>query len=163
MGTGGLPTWGISPRSPLPRSASPDTWTRCVKPALRSTTILCGTTCTRPTPPPLPSLSWSLGPTRCQRCSVSRTWSLSALSARFAGLHCSTTALVGFDDFPLADLLEPGVTVVAQDPTAIGKLAAEIVFRRIDGDVSPVQEHVVPTHLIKRASGTIPPSDVLAS
>ncbi len=67
------------------------------------------------------------------------------------------TALVGFDDFPLADLLEPGVMVVAQDPAAIGKLAAEILFRRIHGDVSPVQEHVVPTRLIKRASGTIPP------
>jgi LacI family transcriptional regulator len=68
------------------------------------------------------------------------------------------TALVGFDDFPLADLLEPGVTVVAQDPAAIGTLAAEILFRRIDGDESPVQEHVVPTRLIERASGAIPPS-----
>ncbi len=73
------------------------------------------------------------------------------------------TALVGFDDFPLADLLEPGVTVVAQDPAAMGKLAAEILFRRISGDVSPVQQHVVPTRLIERASGTILPPDVLAS
>jgi LacI family transcriptional regulator len=67
------------------------------------------------------------------------------------------TALVGFDDFPLADLLEPAVTVVAQDPAAIGTLAAEILFRRIDGDTSPAQEHVVPTRLIERASGAIPP------
>jgi LacI family transcriptional regulator len=65
-------------------------------------------------------------------------------------------ALVGFDDFPLADLLEPAVTVVAQDPAAIGTLAAEILFRRIDGDASPAQEHVVPTRLIERASGAIP-------
>jgi LacI family transcriptional regulator len=65
-------------------------------------------------------------------------------------------ALVGFDDFPMADLLEPGVTVVAQDPAAIGTLAAEILFRRIDGDASPVQEHVVPIRLIERASGAIP-------
>ena len=67
------------------------------------------------------------------------------------------TALVGFDDFPLADLLEPGVTVVAQDPAAIGTLAAGILFRRIDGDASPAAEYVVPTRLIERASGTIPP------
>lgn len=75
---------------------------------------------------------------------------------RGAGLQ-HRTALVGFDDFPLADLLEPAVTVVAQDPAAIGTLAAEILFLRIDGDASPAQEHVVPTRLIERASGAIPP------
>jgi LacI family transcriptional regulator len=67
------------------------------------------------------------------------------------------TALVGFDDFPLADLLEPGITVIAQDPASIGRLGTEILFRRIHGDTSPVQEHVVPTRLIERASGAIPP------
>lgn len=76
---------------------------------------------------------------------------------RAAGLQ-HRTALVGFDDFPLADLLEPGVTVIAQDPASIGKLATEILFRRIDGDTSPVQDHIVPTRLIERASGAIPPS-----
>ena len=64
------------------------------------------------------------------------------------------TALVGFDDFGMADLLEPAVTVVAQDPVAIGTLATEILFRRIDGEVSPIQEHVIPTHLIERESGS---------
>src|SRR5438132_519736 len=59
-------------------------------------------------------------------------------------------ALVGFDDFLLADLLEPAVTVVAQDPSAMGELAAEILFRRMDGDESPPQEHVIPTRLIVR-------------
>jgi DNA-binding LacI/PurR family transcriptional regulator len=34
------------------------------------------------------------------------------------------TALIGFDDVPLGDLLEPGVTVVAQDPQEIGRIAA---------------------------------------
>jgi LacI family transcriptional regulator len=76
---------------------------------------------------------------------------------RTAGLQ-HRVALVGFDDFPMADLLEPAVTVVAQDPAAIGTLAAQILFRRIDGDTSGVQEHVVPTRLIERASGAIPPS-----
>ncbi len=76
---------------------------------------------------------------------------------REAGLQ-HRTALIGFDDFPLADLLEPSITVIAQDPASIGKLATEILFRRIDGDTSPVQEHVVPTRLIERASGAIPPS-----
>ncbi|HXL19420.1 MAG TPA: LacI family DNA-binding transcriptional regulator, partial [Streptosporangiaceae bacterium] len=38
---------------------------------------------------------------------------------RAAGLQ-HRTALIGFDDFPLADLLEPGITVIAQDPASIG-------------------------------------------
>ncbi len=67
-------------------------------------------------------------------------------------------ALIGFDDFPLANLLEPGITVVAQDPTSIGKLATELLFRRINGESSQVQDYVLPTRLIERASGNIPPS-----
>jgi LacI family transcriptional regulator len=67
------------------------------------------------------------------------------------------TALVGFDDFPLTDLLEPSVAVIAQAPASIGKLATEILFQRINGDSSPVQKHVVPTRFIERASGAIPP------
>jgi LacI family transcriptional regulator len=67
------------------------------------------------------------------------------------------TALVGFDDLPLADMLDPPVTVVAQDAAAIGTLAAEILFRRIDGDAREPQIHIVPTRLIERGSGEIPP------
>jgi LacI family transcriptional regulator len=67
------------------------------------------------------------------------------------------TALVGFDDFPVADLLEPGVTVVAQDPSRIGTLAAETLFRRLDGDDGATNTHVVPTELIERGSGEIAP------
>ena len=66
------------------------------------------------------------------------------------------TALVSFDDVPLADLLDPPVTVVAQDVAAIGTLAAQILFRRIEGDTSEVQSHIVPTRLIQRGSGEIP-------
>jgi LacI family transcriptional regulator len=64
-------------------------------------------------------------------------------------------ALVGFDDLPLADLLDPPVTVVAQDVLAIGTLAARTLFRRIDGDTSQVRTHIVPTRLIERGSGEI--------
>jgi LacI family transcriptional regulator len=67
-----------------------------------------------------------------------------------------SVALVGFDDFVLADLLEPAVTVVAQDPQAIGTRAAELLFRRIDGDGTPCSRTVVPTRLIPRGSGELP-------
>jgi LacI family transcriptional regulator, galactose operon repressor len=66
-------------------------------------------------------------------------------------------ALVGFDDFPLADLLSPGVTVVAQDAAAIGRIAAGLLFDRIAGDRRPPQTRLVPTALVRRGSGEIPP------
>jgi len=66
-------------------------------------------------------------------------------------------ALVGFDDFLLADLLEPGITVIAQDPAAIGRTAAGVLFRRLDGDRSPAQRYVVRTRMIARGSGEITP------
>jgi len=64
-------------------------------------------------------------------------------------------ALVGFDDVLLADLLDPGITVIAQDPSTMGRKAAEQLFRRIDGDQSPSAHLVVPTRLITRGSGEI--------
>lgn len=66
-------------------------------------------------------------------------------------------ALVGFDDFDLADMLRPAVTVVAQDPRAIGRAAADIVFRRISGDNGPTIREVLGTRLIPRGSGEIAP------
>jgi LacI family transcriptional regulator len=66
-------------------------------------------------------------------------------------------ALIGFDDIALADLLEPGVTVIAQDPAVMGRTAAELLFRRLDGDRSPTEHHVVRTRMIARGSGEIRP------
>ena len=48
-------------------------------------------------------------------------------------------ALVGFDDVELADLLAPGITVVAQDPYAVGRAASDLLFARLDGDRGPTQ------------------------
>ncbi|WP_112225120.1 LacI family DNA-binding transcriptional regulator [Lentzea atacamensis] len=67
-------------------------------------------------------------------------------------------ALIGFDDFPLADMLEPGITVVRQDVPGIGRKAAELIFARIDGDTSPPVHAVVPASIVRRGSGEITPS-----
>ena len=64
-------------------------------------------------------------------------------------------ALVSFDDIPLADVVEPGVTVVAQDPHALGRSAAELLFARLDGYDGPSRLVVVPTRLIVRGSGEL--------
>nr|WP_203592454.1 MULTISPECIES: LacI family DNA-binding transcriptional regulator [unclassified Streptomyces] len=68
-------------------------------------------------------------------------------------------ALVGFDDIELGDLLRPGVTVVAQDAAALGRTAAERLFRRLDGTL-PLPERIeLPTRLITRGSGELAPAD----
>ncbi|MFI6263798.1 LacI family DNA-binding transcriptional regulator [Micromonospora sp. NPDC051006] len=64
-------------------------------------------------------------------------------------------ALVGFDDFPLADLLHPAVTVIAQSPSEMGRVAAALIFRRLDGEQWRPTTHLVPTRLIPRGSGEI--------
>jgi LacI family transcriptional regulator len=64
-------------------------------------------------------------------------------------------ALIGFDDFLFADLLEPRVSVIAQDPTQLGQVAAEWLFARLNGDSRPPQQIVIPTRLIARGSGEI--------
>ena len=66
-------------------------------------------------------------------------------------------ALVGFDDLLLADLLQPGVTVMAQDPGRIGTLAAERLFDRLGGSTGPEETLVVPATLVVRGSGEIAP------
>jgi LacI family transcriptional regulator len=75
---------------------------------------------------------------------------------RALGLH-RRVALVGFDDLPLADAVEPGLTVVAQDAGELGRLAAERLFARLEGDGGPTRQVVVPTTLIERGSGELAP------
>jgi LacI family transcriptional regulator len=60
-------------------------------------------------------------------------------------------ALIGFDEFELADLL--GITVVRTDPYRIGQVAAQLAFSRIDGDERPPQRVMLPVDLIVRGSG----------
>lgn len=64
-------------------------------------------------------------------------------------------AVVGFDDFELADMLPTPVTVVAQDPVLLGRMAAELLFRRMRGEQGTVQRLQVPTRLIPRGSGEV--------
>lgn len=65
-------------------------------------------------------------------------------------------ALVGFDDVQLFDLLEPGVSVVAQDPHRLGELAAERLLARMARNQLELATLTVPTTLIERGSGEIP-------
>jgi LacI family transcriptional regulator, galactose operon repressor len=71
---------------------------------------------------------------------------LRALAGRKDGV-----ALVGFDDFELADLL--GITVVRADAAQLGAEAAKLAFARLDGDERPPQRVTIPTTIVERGSG----------
>jgi len=50
------------------------------------------------------------------------------------------------------------VTVVAQDPVALGATAAQLLFARIADDMSAPREGVLLTRLVPRGSGEIAPA-----
>lgn len=77
---------------------------------------------------------------------------LRALGAGLGGI-----ALVGFDDFELADVFDPPVTVVAQDPAEMGLRAARLLFDRLDGDTRPPVRVTLPLRLLVRGSGELSP------
>jgi LacI family transcriptional regulator len=77
---------------------------------------------------------------------------LRAVQAAGAG-----TALVGFDDLELADMLATPVSVVAHQPAEMGRRAAGLLCRRMAGEELPPQRIVLPTQLIARGSGELPP------
>lgn len=59
--------------------------------------------------------------------------------------------LLGFGDFPMADTLTPPVTVIDQDPTQLGTIAANRLFRRIDEPDKRLPRHtVIPVTLTRR-------------
>ncbi|WP_220034448.1 LacI family DNA-binding transcriptional regulator [Curtobacterium sp. MCPF17_047] len=63
-------------------------------------------------------------------------------------------ALVGFDDFELADVL--GISVIAHEPEAMGRVGAGELLARIAGDDGPPRHHVLPVRLVVRASSSTP-------
>ncbi len=86
-----------------------------------------------------------------------------ALSAiRERGLRVpEQIALVGFDDFPLATVIEPPITVVSQPVDAIGREAGRLLLQRLAGDDRPPQRiELETTLLIRRSCGTTEVEDV---
>jgi LacI family transcriptional regulator len=63
-------------------------------------------------------------------------------------------ALVGFDDFEMADIIRPPVTVVRQPVDLLGVSAAELLFSRLETDTPSrrVSRVVLPVELVLRDS-----------
>lgn len=66
--------------------------------------------------------------------------------------------LVAFDDLPYADLFATPLTAVTQDAGRIGRLAAQRLLGRIQGEISgPPEVTIVPTGFAVRGSGEVSP------
>jgi LacI family transcriptional regulator len=64
-----------------------------------------------------------------------------------------TWAVIGFGDFPMAHMLSPALTVIDQDPAALGRLAAERAVARLASPERRFRRHtVVPVRLVERRS-----------
>ena len=68
-------------------------------------------------------------------------------------------ALVGLDEIDVSDLVDPPLTIMVQDPLEFGRLAANRLFERIDGDDPPPTTLIVPARLVIGGSGEIPPRE----
>jgi LacI family transcriptional regulator len=66
-------------------------------------------------------------------------------------------SLVGFDDVPWMEMVEPAITVVAQPTEELGRSAARLLLRRIDDPASPPRLDCLQPSLVIRGS-TAPPS-----
>lgn len=65
-------------------------------------------------------------------------------------------SLIGFDDLDWTSLVDPPVTVVAQSPIEMGRIAAGMLFDRIKGGEAPPERVVLPTQLLVRGSTARP-------
>lgn len=69
-------------------------------------------------------------------------------------------AVVGFADVPFAEYMQPSLTTIRQNPTEIGRKAAQLVINRINNaaadqlEYSPVQIRLKPELIVRDSTGT---------
>lgn len=74
-------------------------------------------------------------------------------AVRERGLKVPTDiSIVGFDDIPTGELLDPPLTVVRQPTYRVGAQAAKLLIRRLRDPSAPVREVVLAASLIVRGS-----------
>jgi len=70
-----------------------------------------------------------------------------------AGLRIpDDVAIVGFDDLPVASIVEPALTTIRQPIDRLGTTAVEMLISLIEGKVKGPQHVILPTQLVVRAS-----------
>ncbi len=61
-------------------------------------------------------------------------------------------SLIGFDDIPTAELLDPPLSAVRQPTYRMGAQAVELLIRRLERPDAPVQEVLLACSLVVRGS-----------
>ena len=63
---------------------------------------------------------------------------------------------IGFDDFQWMEIVNPGITAVAQPTVEMGRRAAQLLLRRMaDPDAEPTVERLEPTLVVRGSTGAI--------
>jgi LacI family transcriptional regulator len=79
-------------------------------------------------------------------------------AARSAGLHIpEDLSIIGFDDIPAAEWIEPGLTTIRQPVVQMAETAMRALLRHLDGDEELPQRIELGTELVIRGS-TAPPA-----
>jgi DNA-binding LacI/PurR family transcriptional regulator len=61
-------------------------------------------------------------------------------------------SIVGYDDIPLSNFLDPALTTIRQDRGVLGELAVEILLDLISGNADQVRQITIPPEIILRES-----------
>ena len=72
--------------------------------------------------------------------------------ARELGLHLpADLSIVGFDNIQIASYVIPSLTTISQPAYGMGKLGAELLFKRIENQAKP-EQRMLDSSLIVRES-----------
>jgi DNA-binding LacI/PurR family transcriptional regulator len=66
-------------------------------------------------------------------------------------------SIIGFDDMPWANLLQPPLTAIAQPTYELGQRAAQLLLARLQDRTKPLVHECLETRLVVRGSTSVPP------
>jgi LacI family transcriptional regulator len=75
--------------------------------------------------------------------------------------HAAATAIFGFDDFEVADMLDVSLRVVSYAPEELGRRAAALLFGRLEekhaaaAEPAPPARAILPTSIVDHRTGTL--------
>lgn len=67
----------------------------------------------------------------------------------------SQLSIVSFDDVRWAEYLVPALTVVAQPTEELGESAAQLLFRRLEGETDPVSRTLLPKLIVRGSTAPV--------